>query len=156
VVFGTTNSDNDLKDATGNRRFWPVKVQRFDIKGLAAVRDQLWAEAAEREASGESIRLHPSLYGVAAEEQDARQVRDPWLELLEPLFRDNDRVTNDQIWQALELTKDRLSPSDAYRVAAIAQRLGFSRRSVKDNGKPVRGWVRAEKVDGENTKVDGR
>ena len=53
VIIGTTNeTDGYLRDATGNRRFWPVRVQRFDLERLRADRDQLWAEAAAIEAQG--------------------------------------------------------------------------------------------------------
>lgn len=63
VIIGTTNVTNDpLGNATGNRRFWPINVQRFDLEHLRAVRDQLWAEAAEVEALGQTLRLDPGLY----------------------------------------------------------------------------------------------
>lgn len=46
VVFaGTTNSWEWNKDPTGGRRFWPVEVTDVDLEGLAAQRDQLFAEA---------------------------------------------------------------------------------------------------------------
>ena len=57
VVVGTTAATPYLEDATGNRRIWPIHVRRFDLVHLAEVRDQLWAEAAVAEITGESIDL---------------------------------------------------------------------------------------------------
>ena len=57
VIFGSTNEAKYLKDSTGNRRFWPVHVgRRLDVTAIITERDQLWGEAATREAAGESIR----------------------------------------------------------------------------------------------------
>ena len=53
VFIGTTNENAYLKDATGNRRFWPVKVGRVELEVLKRDRNQLFAEAAQRFHAGE-------------------------------------------------------------------------------------------------------
>lgn len=47
TFWGTTNNTKYLKDPTGNRRWWPIRVRPdlIDTDGLAAARDQIWAEA---------------------------------------------------------------------------------------------------------------
>lgn len=49
ILIGTTNARNFLRDLTGNRRWWIVEATKCDPDGLAEVRDQLWAEAVQRE-----------------------------------------------------------------------------------------------------------
>lgn len=60
VIVGTSGQSDDYLvdvDGGGGRRIVLVHVQRFDLDRLLAVRDQLWAEAAIAEASGEAIHL---------------------------------------------------------------------------------------------------
>jgi putative DNA primase/helicase len=46
VFAGSVNFDTYLKDESGNRRYWPIRVQGpVDQAALARDRDQLWAEA---------------------------------------------------------------------------------------------------------------
>ena len=59
---------------TGNRRFWPVRTVVIDLGALRRDRDQLWAEGAAREAQGDSILLHKSLW------PDAQAIQGSWLE----------------------------------------------------------------------------
>ena len=77
VSFGSTNDTTYLMGSTGNRRFWPVAVSRIDLEALRRDRDQLWGEAAVREAVGESIELPEELWAVAAEIQEARRIKLP-------------------------------------------------------------------------------
>jgi predicted P-loop ATPase len=78
VFVATTNEDTYLRDATGNRRFWPVKVGKIDLAGVARDRDQLWAEAAAMEATGEGLVIAEGLWTQAAIEQKARREPDAW------------------------------------------------------------------------------
>jgi predicted P-loop ATPase len=148
VMIGTTNATTAyLKDFTGARRFWPVRVERFDIPALRRDRDQLWAEAARREANGESIRLNPELWAEAGEHQEQRRAADPWEDILEPLLGDDrDFVVVGDIWKALGVVAaSSLDNRHADRVSAILQRNGYTkkgRRRPYKGAEPTRCWLR--------------
>lgn len=80
--WATTNDTDYLQSQTGNRRFWPVPTARIDIDKVRCDRDQLWGEAAAREAKGESIVLEERMRSAAGEAQDQRREVDPWEDLL--------------------------------------------------------------------------
>jgi hypothetical protein len=147
ISVGTINRKSYLKDGTGNRRFWPVEVQRFDIASLRRDRDQLWAEASVCERAGESIRLDQTLWDASEEEQKRREIIDPWEERLRPTFEEDKayRIGPEQLWGFLDMpTVERRDERAAERVASIMQRLGFKRMTVYDRGERVWGWARGE------------
>lgn len=79
LFVGTTNEGTYLKDATGSRRFWPVKVGTIDIDALRKDRDQLLAEAMQEYLAGARWwpdREFEKAYIVP--EQAARFDEDPW------------------------------------------------------------------------------
>ena len=163
IVMGTTNAHAYLKDMTGNRRFWPVRVEVFDADGIARDRDQLWAEAAKRESDGEPCRLAPKLYDAAAEQQEKRHAVDPWeLEIIDKLAKQTDtsgdkvwkreRFAVGELWELLGVPVDRRTTEGQQRIGIIMQRLGFSRVSVRRGGLVSMGWgrdIRLDDVEGE-------
>lgn len=83
VFFGTTNSTAFLRDDTGNRRFWPVRLGEeppaltvWDDLTPELVR-QLWAEAVIRYEDGEPLTLTGELEAVAREQQSDFTEDDP-------------------------------------------------------------------------------
>ncbi len=103
VFAGTTNNDDYLRDATGNRRYWPVRLTRVNIPLLVANRDQLWAEALYRLRSGELTYLTEEEEKDAKAEQEMRMEVDPWTDIvLEHLDRREEaiRKAHDARWNA--------------------------------------------------------
>ena len=158
VIIGTTNETADyLRDSTGNRRFWPVAISMFDIESLRADRDQLWAEAAHIEASGESIRLDPKFYGDASEQQDSRTQTDPIEVLLEPAFGHiTGKIHTADAWRILPGTDKRTPTQDEMtRFGSAMRRLGWEKEQLRDGaddkGKPRRPncYVRGAEIERE-------
>lgn len=75
VFIGTVNDGQYLKDPTGNRRFWPVRVGTCDVEGLRKVREQLFAEAFKY-YKDEKLMLSPEATEQAVEAQDERRIDD--------------------------------------------------------------------------------
>lgn len=148
IVLGTTNSYSYLLDSTGNRRFWPVRVEKFDIEWICANRDQLWAEAVCREQAGASIRLPEHLYADAELQQERRRLSDEWEPVLAERFDgDYQRVGPNEVFETLGISIERRTDAVSRRVSQVMQRLGFVRKTVVDHkGKRVWGWSRGRKL----------
>ncbi|HUM84877.1 MAG TPA: virulence-associated E family protein [Lachnospiraceae bacterium] len=74
IIIGTVNGERGyLRDITGNRRFWVVKLSQTDPHKRwtvdKATRDQIWAEAKEYYEVGEKLYLEDEYLGEAVEAQ---------------------------------------------------------------------------------------
>jgi predicted P-loop ATPase len=172
IFVATTNEDTYLRDTTGNRRFWPVDVGVIDLVGVRRDRDQLWAEAAVVEASGEGLVIPQELWGDVAVQQEARMELDPWEDTLLPvLARLIDRgkpveggfavgadLNGDPEWRVstdhlltnvLGLPKERQHNNHTKRLAGIMRGLGWLRsEEVLRFGKEVKRGFTKSRLEG--------
>jgi predicted P-loop ATPase len=127
VFIGTTNKTAYLRDETGGRRFWPVKVGSIDTDALEHDRDQLFAEAVSRYRDGskwwpdgefEERFIKP--------QQDERFEIDSWESDIEKYISGKDRVTVSEIARnCLSIETAKLGTADQRRIAVALQRLGW-------------------------------
>jgi predicted P-loop ATPase len=88
IVVGTVNGQvtGYLKDLTGNRRFWIVRVGKIDWLYIDENRDQLWAEAKARYDAGERWWFDDEEeQHLITEQQDAASQRTAEPELVDTL-----------------------------------------------------------------------
>jgi predicted P-loop ATPase len=111
VFIGTTNKHVYLRDETGGRRFWPIKVTSIDIGSLEQDRDQLFAEAMRLYRAG--IRWWPDREFEAEHivpEQAARYEADVWTETIKPWLVRRERVLVGEIARGpLGIQTDRMA-----------------------------------------------
>jgi predicted P-loop ATPase len=144
VFIGTTNKSQYLKDETGARRFWPVKVavlRPIDTDLLTGCRDQLFAEAVHRFRSGEQWWPGDAFEREHIEpEQEARFEPDAWEEAITDFLEGRKDVTVLEVARgALSIDTAKLGTVDQRRVTAILERLGWVRGKMGSKGR--RPWV---------------
>ncbi|MGM9938073.1 MAG: VapE domain-containing protein [Candidatus Ornithomonoglobus sp.] len=81
VIVGSTNNESGfLRDITGNRRFWPVRVSTNSAKSSWQLTDdevrQIWAETMAIYRNGEKLYLEGEEEAAAVEEQTAAMETD--------------------------------------------------------------------------------
>lgn len=139
LFIGTTNRDDFLTDETGNRRWLPFRVGRCDPDGIAAVRNQLWAEGAVLfQAKGVDIAAERLAGGELTEftEQDSWDVLiERWLD--EPMApdgsgrpRERQHLTSaDILRECLGFVNRDITRAGEMRVAAVMRRLEYQQKT---------------------------
>lgn len=128
VFAGTTNKDNWQRDASGGRRFWPVKTGKIDVAAIARDREQLWAEAVVAFKSGERWWLEGEAKVQAQIEVAARAADDdPWMSDVSDCIRGKTETAIVQVLMTLGINVEKRSQKDSYRAAEILRQLGWAR-----------------------------
>lgn len=155
VFGGTTNEWEWNKDSTGGRRFWPVECQgEIDIAGLAAARDQLFAEAYQVYMSGE--RFWPTSeeqQRIFNPEQFKRGASDSYLDLMEVWVKEQYKefCIADVAMLCLKIDPARLTRDIQTRIGSALRQLGCKRIEKRTHAK-TRYWYKAPTEMGSHRK----
>lgn len=153
--IATTNATEYLRDWTGNTRFHPLQCGQIDLAGLAAVREQLFAEAvALLRAGGESARAYPTreeAQNYFEPEQEQRVSVHPWVNVIAAWLDENSTedglLVNDVIKGALHIAIADMGRNQSAEqiVTRTLGKLGWTRRresKADANGYRAMRWYR--------------
>lgn len=155
VFFGTTNEMEYLRDASGGRRFWAVRVGAIDIELLRKDAPQLWGEAVHAYKQGETWHIKDTqVMQQAVEQQHARLLTDSWDDLITEYVQQVAHSENifTMLWAMHELFTLIFKGQDLHekqqleqrRFGAALRRCGFNSRKV--HGGNMRWFLTEAKV----------
>lgn len=120
VNVGTTNADTFLKDATGDRRFWPLEVHTVNEDTLAAQRLQLFAEALHRLDAGE--RFWPSRQeekDLVFPEQEPFKRTDTWEDIIDAYVNRDQSDKHDDPMEDVNIKRKFFPRTEIYEKALL-------------------------------------
>ena len=164
VFAGTTNDPEYLRDATGNRRWWPVAVGRVDHEALRADRDQLWAEAVVLYRANTKWWLDDAeLERAAREEAESRYQVDPWEVEIEhwltrPRTTEIGHVTTERILhEVFDRSPGAQTNTDSQRVGVCLRRLGWHKqKQLRADGRRIRPYLPSDESAAVTDPVTGQ
>ena len=145
IFIGTSNDDRILRDATGNRRFLPVRIsQTIDVDWVRENLDLLLGEAAALHSAGANFTIPTEVLPAAQAHQEAARVEADFEVFLDEWFGGDQPclVKATDVATALRETCGRSVPANKYGPAM--KRLGFVDGTVRLSGKPTWCWKRGQ------------
>lgn len=138
VFIGTTNQDKYLKDATGNRRYWPVMCTKICQDAVLRDRDQLWAEALHMFNNDMPWWPDDEYKHLFESQQEDRFDSDVWEPIIHEWLRVNRKVDYscaEIMEHALKMDPQAMRPPEQKRVGLIMHRFGFVKKKRLIEGK---------------------
>ena len=148
LFIGTTNKAAYLRDETGGRRFWPVKVGRSIPRNLNAIAiscsPRPWPGSKPVKSGGPTVSSNVT---TSDKEQEARFEADVWEAAVRTYVTGKSSVMVSEIaLSALYFERTaRVGTADQRRITKILERMGWT-RLPKDWRGNVRGGRRDEAV----------
>ena len=161
IFIGTTNKEQFLTDKTGNRRFYPIKVNSSGYELFEHKEDiqadilQAWAEAKAKYDKGLMLPCADKAFSVIAKERQQDATEEDYRESLIRAYLDDKQITCIMdIWEnALREYYRKPNRRESNEIALILQSLehwerGGTSRQFKKYGYTVQCWKRKEIADG--------
>ena len=140
VICGSSNEQEFLGDATGNRRYWILTIQdHINLRRIAELRDQLWAEAVAAYGDGNHDNVHGEAWFLPddleqqlAATRERHEQRDAWEDtILDFAKRQRDVFTTATILgEELKKPPGQWTRADEMRVAAVLRHAGYDRDRI--------------------------
>ncbi|CAN0626436.1 putative DNA primase/helicase [Burkholderia multivorans] len=139
VFAGSVNFDTYLKDESGNRRYWPLRVGGLvDIDGIVRVRDQLWAEAVQLYREGVVWHVTEQERPLFEIEQAERYEGDVYEDKIAKALEFVTRTTMEDILSdILKLDTSKWTLPEQRRIGKALKSLGWVRKRESTG---TRGW----------------
>ena len=145
VFIGSVNPTGPyLNDASGARRFWPVRCGGvIDRDAIARDRDQIWAEALSLYRAG--ARWWPDTVEekeLLAAEVQKRTVADTWEDKVSLFLDGRVEVDMADVFTHLGIDHSDHNPASIKRLGQVLGVLGWEKTRVNTGGKRKTVWVR--------------
>ena len=133
VFIGTTNRGDYLRDETGNRRFWPIKLEAVDIAAIERDRNKIWGSAKALYDAGEPWWLSDADASLAYGQQQKRTAHDPLCEDIANWLTDNavERTSITEVYLSVvcsgqEFPEPAIPPSLTHRIRGALSEAGYA------------------------------
>jgi predicted P-loop ATPase len=134
LFVGTTNDDDYIRDVTGGRRYWPVTVTKIDIDALAAMREQMFAEAVAAYREGKPWWPDREFEkSVITPIQDERQFEDALADRVREIIEPLSSITMHQLGAQLGFDNTKLDMRAQKRIGTILKQEKW--RKVRSSGR---------------------
>ena len=150
----TTNNTAFLSDRTGNRRYAPVEVGRFNADAIRPDVLQLWAEGKTIFEKHGGLKLHQDIEAITETSNENYVLPDSWETAVSDWIEAQNQVPEEQrpvlqsrniLNEALGFDDKQVKRDDLTRLSEIMQSLGYIYRTIRVpqmGNRPAKVWTR--------------
>jgi predicted P-loop ATPase len=147
IFVATTNEKEYLFDATGNRRFLPIKLGgKINLDAVRKIREQLFAEAVVLYKSNIENWWRFKHWDELTKVRDDRMVgdvSDDWLPIIQDHLVGRDKIQITEIWErSLKQDIGKLTKQNRNIIAKALRSLKWESKMVREGQCTYRAWCR--------------